>query len=242
VRLSLSLALAAAIAATANGPVSADAVSARPVALTVSPARAVLRAPTSRTLRIANSGTDAVSVDVAWKLLGRHKAPDPWLSIAPRRLLLRGGAGATVSVRAGPGASPGDHQLLVLVTGRPADRSRVAVRLRVGVRVRIRAPGRLVRRLAVEGLHVRRFKEKRMLLVSVANRGNVTEQLRRRLTVTLADHGRVISRLRLGRFWELYPGARAVVALPYAGRAHGLVTALVDVRGNPGPRRYPLWL
>jgi hypothetical protein len=236
------LAVATAIAVAANSPASADAVSARPLALTVSPARAVLRAPTSRTLRIVNGGTEGVTVDAAWKALGPHMARSRWLSIAPRRLLLRGGAGATVTVRAGPGASPGDHQLLVLVTGRPVDRRRVAVRLRLGVRLRIRAPGRVVRRLAVEGLRAHRFKEKRMLLVSIANRGNVTEQLRRRLTVTLADHGRVLSRLRLGRFRELYPGVRAVVALPYAGRARGLVTALVNVRGSPSGRRYRLWL
>lgn len=200
-----------------------------PVALTVSPARAVFVAPASRTLQLSNLGTEQVTVDVAWRSLGRAIPPNRWLSIAPRHLVLRSGARSSLTVRAGPGASPGDHNLLVLVTGRPADRSHVAVHLRLGVRVRIRAPGRLVRHVTVLGLRVGRAKRQRTLLVSVANRGNVTEQLRRRVVVTLISHNRVISRLRFGRSRELYPAAHVVLALPYAGRASGVVTALVTV-------------
>ena len=206
------------------------AVSVHPVALTVSPARAVLLAPASRTLQVDNLGRQPVTVDVAWSSVGGFGAPNRWLSVTPRHLVVRNGARALVSVRAGPGASPGDHEVLVFVTGRPVSRGRVAVELRVGVRVRVRAQGRLVRRVAVEGVRARRFKRKRILLVAVANHGNVTEQLRDRLTVTLVSHNRPISRLRLGRSRELYPGARGVVALPYAGRARGFVTALVTVR------------
>ena len=201
------------------------AVAAQPVALTVSPARAVLLAPASRTLPLGNLGTERMAVEVAWKSLGPHAGPSRWLTIAPRRLVLRGGARTVLTVRARPGASPGDHAVLVLVTGRPLADPRVAVHLRLGVRLRIR-----------------RLKGKRTLVVAVANRGNVTEQLRGRLTVTLVGHSRVISRLRFGRSRELFPGARAAVALPYAGNARGLVTALVKVRGSPGERRYRLWL
>jgi hypothetical protein len=218
------------------------AVAAQPVALTVSPTRAVLLAPASRTLQLGNLGAGRMAVDVAWKPLGPRTGPTRWLTIAPRRLVLRGGARTVLTVRAGPGASPGDHHVLVLVTGRPVDTPRVAVQLRLGVRLRIRAPGRLVRRVAVEGLHARRFKGKRTLVVSVANRGNVTEQLRGRVRVTLVRHSRVISRLRFRRSRELFPGARAVVALPYAGSARGFVTAVVKVRGSPGGRRYRVWL
>jgi hypothetical protein len=218
------------------------AVAAQPVALTVSPARAVLLAPASRTLQLGNPGTERMGVEVSWRSLGPRTGPDRWLTIGPRRLVLRAGARAVLTVRAGPGASPGDHHVLVLLTGRPLHAPRVAVRLRLGVRLRIRAPGRLVRRVAVEGLRARHFKGKRTLVVSVANRGNVTEQLRGRLTVTLVRHSRVISRLRFQRSRELFPGARAVVALPYAGSAHGLVTALVSVRGSPSARRYRLRL
>lgn len=238
----MTLAFATAVVVAATTATSIDTVSARSLALTVSPARAVLRAPASRTLELSNLGTEPIGVELGWRTLGRHTAVNRWLTIAPSRLVLRGSTRSAVTVRATAGASPGDHDVLVLVTGRPLDGSRVAVRLRLGVRLRIRAPGRLVRRIAVEGLHARRGKGKRALLVSVANRGNVTEQLRGRLTVTLLDANRLISRLRFGRARELYPGTRAVVALPYAGRAHGLVTALVNVRGNPGARRYRLRL
>jgi hypothetical protein len=218
------------------------ALAAQPVALSVSPARAVLLAPASRTLQLGNLGTERMAVDVAWKSLGPPAGPNRWLSIGPRRLVIRGGARTVLTVHAGPGASPGDHHVLVLVTGRPLAAPRVAVQLRVGVRLRIRAPGRLVHGLAVQGLRAHRFKGKRTLLVSVANRGNVTEQLRGRLTVTLLGSNRVISRLRLARRRELYPGMRTVVALPYAGNAHGLLTAIVSIRGGPSGRRYRLRL
>lgn len=218
------------------------AVAAQPVALTVSPARAVLLAPASRTLQLGNLGTERMAVDVAWKSLGPRTGPNRWLTIAPRHLVLRRGARTVLTVRAGPGARPGDHQVLVLLTGRPLDGSRVPVQLRLGVRLRIRAPGRLVRRLAVEALRTRRFRGKRTLIVSVANRGNVTEQLRGRLTVTLVRHSRVISRLRLRRPRQLFPGTRASIALPYAGHARGLLTAFVSIRGSPSVRRYRLRL
>jgi hypothetical protein len=233
--VSLALAAAVAIAATT---VPAGTVSARPVALAVSPARAVLVAPGSRTLQLSNLGTEPIAVGVGWRSLARGSAAREWLRIAPGRLVLRGRARALLTVRAGSGASPGDHQLLVLVTGRPLESNGIAVRLRVGVRVRVRAPGRLVHKLAVAGLRARRFHDKRALVVSVANRGNVTEQLRGRLTVTLVERGRVVSRLRLGRARELYPQARAAIVLPYAGRARGVVTAIVRLR--PGGRVRPL--
>ena len=238
----MRLAFATAVAVVATALVSVDAVSARAVTLTVSPARAVLHAPTSRTLELGNLGIEPVAVAVGWRSLGRRIGPNRWLTIAPRRLVLRGGARTAVTVRAGPGASPGDHDVLVLVTGRPVDRTRIPVQLRLGVRLRIRAPGRLVHRVAVEGLRARRFKGRRTLLVSVANRGNVTEQLRGRLMVTLLTRNRVISRLRLVRRSELYPDMRAVVALPYAGHAHGLLTAIVSIRGGVSGRRYRLRL
>lgn len=220
----------------------AVSVSAPPVALTVSPARAALLAPAARTVEVRNLGTEQVAVDVARKSLDRKGASNRWLTIAPSHLVLRGGARALLTVRAGYGASPGDHNVLVLVTGRPAARAAVSVRLRLGVRLRIRAPGKVIRRIVVDGLRAQRFRRKRALLVALANRGNVTEQLRGRLTVTLIDRKRIISRLRFRRSRELYPGARAVVALAYAGRARGVVTALVSVRGGQSGRRYRLRL
>lgn len=204
--------------------------------LAVSPARTTLRAPASRAIQVSNLGSDQVAVDVSWRPLGTRTVPHGWLSIAPGHLVLRRGARGLVTVRAGTGASPGDHDLLVLVTGRAANSERVAVQLRAGVRVRIRAAGRLVHRIRLDGIRARRHA----LLVAVANRGNVTEQLRGRVRVTLIAHNRVISRLRSRAFRELYPGARAVVGLPYAGGARGVVTAVVRVASFE--RRYRLLL
>jgi hypothetical protein len=216
------------------------------VALAVSPARTVMHAPAARTIQVSNTGRGTVAVDVAWRPLGQLRSPAGWLQISPGHVALQPGARAFLTVRAGAGASPGDHDLLVLVTGHPTERGRVGVQLRLGVRVRIRAPGRLVHRIVLNGLRERASRRKRALLVSLANRGNVTEELRGRLSLTLALHRRVLTRLRLGRFRELYPGARAVVALPYMGTVHGLVTAIVTVRlgagSRPLERRYRLLL
>jgi hypothetical protein len=216
------------------------------VALAVSPARTVVRAPASRTVLLSNLSNEPLAVDVAWKSVGRRSDPGGWLRVGPRHLALASGARARLTVRAGPGASPGDHNLVVLVTGRPVQRSRIAVQLRVGVRVRIRAPGRLVHRIVLSGLRAHRSKRKRSLLVSLANRGNVTEELRGRLSVTLAARGRVFSRLRFARPRDLYPGARATIVLPYTGRVRGVVTATVRVRVGPHvpslERRYHLLL
>jgi hypothetical protein len=134
-------------------------------------------------------------------------------------VLLRAGADATVTLRAGlRGGAPGDHRLVLLLVGRPLDRGGVAVRLRVGVPVRVRMPGRIVRRLDIRGLRVRRHKRERVLLVAVANAGNVTEQLRGLVTVTISRRGRVVSRLRPRHPRELFPARRTVLALPYTGR------------------------
>ena len=83
----MRFAVASAFALAAIAPSSADAVSAPPVALTVSPARAVLRTPTSRTLELSNLGLDSVAVAVGWKSLGQPIGPSRWFTIAPRRLV-----------------------------------------------------------------------------------------------------------------------------------------------------------
>jgi hypothetical protein len=195
---------------------------------------------------VSNLGAKPVAVDVAWRSLGRGISPRGWLHISPAHLALRSGGHGFLTLRAGPGASPGDHNLLVLVTGRSADPGGVGVRLRLGVRVRIRAPGRLVHRLALTGIATRRSRSMRAVLVSVANRGNVTEQLRGRVSVTLTTRHRVLSRLRFGRAREVYPGTRATIVLPYAGSARGPVIAVVIVhlggRARPLQRRYRLLL
>jgi hypothetical protein len=219
-----------------------------PVALSVSPARMELVAPASRTIELRNVGADGVVVDVTPKSVDHLGAAKNWLSVRPARLVLRSRSHAVVTlrVRAHGWAHPGDHRLRVLLVARPLRTGRVAVRVRLGVGVRVRVPGRLVRRLVVHGLQVRRSGRNRDLLVAVANRGNVIEQLGGRVTVTLFRSGRLVSRLRLGGLRELFPGARASFAMRYSGRVRGLITALVKVRfdgrSRPVERRYRLRL
>jgi hypothetical protein len=220
----LVLALGSAAEALGGGP--------PPVALSVSPARVAVVAPASRTIALRNVGTERVVVEVAPKSLERSAATRKWLQVRPSRLVLRASSQALVTVRARANdlAGPGDHQLRVLLVARPAGGSRVSVRIRLGVGVRVRVPGRIIRSVALRGVRVRRHGPTRDLLVSVANRGNVTERLDGRLTVTLARDGRVVSRLRLRGRRELYPGAHAAVPMRYLGRLRGPVTALVAVR------------
>jgi hypothetical protein len=129
---------------------------------------------------------------------------------------------------------------LVLLLARPLERSAVAVQMRLGVRLRVRVPGRLVRHMVLLGLRVRRHARPRVLLVSLANAGNVTEPLRGRVTIRLVRLGRVISRLRYAGRRELSPGGRIIVSLPYRGRVHGTVNGVVAA--GPVTKRYRLRL
>jgi hypothetical protein len=243
--LTLALALGSAVVGT---PSSASVGGGRsPVALSVSPARIALGAPASRTIELRNLGAERVVVDVARTSVGRRVETRGWVSIRPAHLALRAGSRAvlTLRVRAAQAAQPGDHRLRVLLIARPQRRGRVAVLVRLGIGVRVRMPGRVVRRLDVRGLRVRRGAGGRALLVSIGNRGNVTEQLRGRLTVTLKRSGRVVSRLRPQKVRELLPRTRTVLALPYVGHVRGVVTAIVKLRIErlvPLVRRYRLRL
>jgi hypothetical protein len=97
-------------------------------------------------------------------------------------------------------------------------------------------PGRIVRRLTLGGLRVRRGHGARFMFVSVANRGNVTVQLRGRVTALLVRRGQQLARLSRPARRVLLPGARAVLALHYQGRVRGLVTAVVQIRVGSGIR------
>jgi hypothetical protein len=207
------------------------------VALAVSPARATLLAPASRAIEVRNTGSATLVVDVATPAA-------PWLRIRPARIVLHGGARGVLTVRAGLGGRPGDHQVVVLLLARPDGSARIALRMRVGVRLRVRMPGQLVRHVVLRNLRVRSGRVRRLLL-TVANAGNVIEHVRR-ATVTLGRGGRSLSRLRTRGTHELVPGARAVLVLPYAGRARGWVTAAVSLELDGGSlpvqRRYRLRL
>jgi len=194
------------------------------VALAVSPARATLVAPASKAIEVRNNGDAAAVVDV-------ERAAQSWLQVRPEGFVLRAGAHAVLTVRAASPAHarPGDHELVLFLRARPVGSSRIAVRMRLGVRLRVRMPGRLVHGVALRDLRVRRGAHRRTLFLEVANVGNVTEHLEG-AAVTLVRGGSVVSRLRWRHARELVPGARAVLALRYAGRVRGRVTAIAAAR------------
>jgi len=189
------------------------------VALAVSPARATLVAPAARTIEVRNTGRETAVVEVT-------QDARPWLRVTPGRLVLRARAHASLTVlaHATSHTRPGDHDLVLLLTARPVGSSRIAVRMRVGVRLRVRMPGRLVHGVALRRLRVRREAGERVLVLAVANTGNVSEELRG-ATVTLVRGGRIVSTLRARGAHEIAAGARLLLAFPIAGRVHGLVTA-----------------
>jgi hypothetical protein len=238
VRAAFALAsFSALVLASAPSPAGAGADRPR-VALSVSPARLALAAPGSRTIRLRNDGAERIVVDATRRTLDRKTAAKTWLQIVPARLSLRSGESAIVTLRVRPPrrAEPGDHDVLVLLTTRPLRGDRVNVQVRLGVRVRMVVPGRILRRLTLGGLRVQRRRDARFMFVSIANRGNVTVQLRGRVTALLVRRGQRLARLRPRARRALLPGARAVLALRYRGRARGLLTAVVQIRLGSGIR------
>lgn len=221
----------------------AAALLAAVAALSASPERVVLAGSAAAPLELTNHGAAPLVVEarpggVILDVRGRPRLVSRpgaarWLSVRPRAISLAPGATARVAVAASPPrrAEPGDHHAVVLFTTRPVRGGRVAVRMRLGVRVVVRVPGRIVRRLELQGLHVRR---RGMLDVSVANRGNVTERLG--LTVTLLRRGRRVALLRAAAR-EVLPRTRALVGLRHPKRLRGRVTALVELRGPVLVRR-----
>jgi hypothetical protein len=241
-----ALALAGFIALVLAPAPSAEGAGAdRPrVALSVSPAQLAFAAPGSRRIKLRNDGAEPVVVDVARRTVGRRTAGKTWLKIVPARLLLRAGESAILTLRARRPrrAEPGDHHVLVLLTTRPLRGGRVNVQLRLGVRIRMVVPGRVVRQVTLGGLRVHRRRSTRFMFVLIANRGNVTVQLRGRVTALLVRRGQQLARLSPRAKPVLLPGARAALTLRYSGRVRGLVTVVVQVRLGSGipvvARRY----
>jgi hypothetical protein len=233
-------------AASLLAPASAGASPARPpVALAASPVRVRLLGKSTRTVRITNWGASEVVADVgtAGFALGLRGGPRvvrrgsgsslaaSWIAVRPRRLALAPGRTVTLTVSSSlpRGAEPGDHPALVLVATRPRNRGGVAVRMQIGIVVVVRAPGTIVRRLAVRGLHVRGSSETHTLELSIANRGNVTDRIGPgRLRVVLLQRGRVVGRPRPARR-ELLPRSRAIEEIPVRGHLTGPVTVLVEL-------------
>jgi hypothetical protein len=208
------------------------------VALSVSPAQLAVAAPGSRRIKLRSDGVERVVVDVARRAVTRQTAAKEWLQVVPARLFLRPGRSAVLTLRVRPprAAEPGDHHFLLLLTTRPLRGSHVTLHVRLGVRVKVRVPGQVVRQLALGSLRVHRARGARFLLVSVANRGNVTLQLRGRVTASLFRRGQQVARLSPPARRALLPGAHTLLRLRYGGRVRGHVIAIVRVRLGPGVR------
>lgn len=223
---------------------SAGASGARaPVALTASPAHVELAGAGKQTVRVTNSGSSSVVLDVrragfALDLRGRprivgesdsRRSAARWLAFRPRTLTLAPGATGAVAVTSRPpnGAEPGDHDALVLFTTRRRAAGGVAVRVRMGVVVVVRAPGEVVHRVALKGVRVSQSGRARVLEAVVANRGNVTESFDRgAATVYLERNGRRLARLA-AEPRALRPGTRGVLRFP---APRGVTAGLAVVR------------
>ncbi len=179
--------------------------------------------------------------------LAGQTAGRPLLTVSPRRVIaVRAGTKLVVSALPAPrGTRTGDHSAVVLLTATAPAARGIPVRMRVGIAVTVRVPGTVVRRLVVHALRVRRVGRRRLVELTLVNRGNVIEAIRgTRLTVVLRRRGRVVARL-LVRPQLLLPRTIGIVVVGYGGRVRGRVTAQPVLRGAGAPviaRRFPLRL
>jgi hypothetical protein len=242
-----------AVLLAALAPASGAGAAPRPVVLAAAPAHVTLAGSARTTVRVTNSGTKRVRVDVsragfALDLRGRPRvvwngaarSAAGWLTFRPKRFALAPHASVYLAVAAKlpRRVEPGDHDALVLLSTRPLDSGHVGVRLRLGVVVVVRAPGVVVRRLELRGLRLARRGRGRVLELVVANRGNVTEALERARAV-LSPEGRGGPRAVLvATSRDLRPRTRGIVEFRLRGRRHGWTTARVLIPAAAG--RSPL--
>jgi len=237
--------LAATAAATALVPASAGTSPGRrpPLALAASPTRLVLDGSAWSTVRVTNPGRAPVDVGTATTgfaldLSGRPHAAarsgdaPAWLVVAPHRIHLAAGRSAyvTVSARAPRGALPGEHDALLLLQTRTRSVGPVPIVMQVGVVIVVRVKGPTIHRLEIRSLRVRRVARRRLLLLTLRNRGNVAEVLpRRRVRIVLRRGRRFLATLLPPRR-ELLPRSLGVLSMRYAGGARGTMTAIVVLR------------
>lgn len=226
--------LAAALAATGIAAVHPrPSLSASPTHLTLGPGvhQVVRVAATGEGPLVVHASVAGLALDLHGRptIVGAHDAT-PWVSVHPRIVTVgRSGAELVVSSRIPRGASSGDHSALVLLTATTRAASGVAVRMRIGLAVSVRAPGRVVRRLAISRLRVRGSARGRVIELTIANRGNVIESLSPgRLRATLLQRGHIIARLH-SEPSRVLPHAAAVVRLRCRGRLHGLFSLRVEL-------------
>ena len=245
-------ALGSALTLTLLASASAGASSAAtpPLALTASPAHVQLDGAGRTTVRVTNRGGQRVVVDVsragfALDVRGRprivvvtraRRTAASWLRFRPPTVALAPHASASVAIasRLPRHVEPGDHDALLLLTTRPRREGGVAARMRMGIVVVVRAPGRVVHRLALGAIHVARAGRVHTLELVVANRGNVTESFgRSRAVVSLERDGGRIARL-VAEPRELRPFTTGVFRFSYRGGLSGRVTASVELRSDSG--------
>jgi hypothetical protein len=227
-------------------PASAGASPARPaVSLVASPAHVSLAGSARQLVKLTNSGSRPVVVEVTrarygLDLRGRPRvlrSVAPWIRVRPRRLRIAPAHSARLAVVSRPPrrAQPGDHSQLVLLTTRPVHSGALSVRMRLGVVVVVRVRGRIVRRLAVLRVRLR----PRRLDILVANRGNVTETVSRRCgLVTVRRGGRVLARIRPPDR-QLLPHTRGVLELRYRRPVAGRLRVAVALATGPPCRAAP---
>jgi hypothetical protein len=232
-------------------PASAGAGAARPpVALTATPARVLLAGNERTTVRVSNSGTKRVVVDIlhagfALDLRGRPRivhgsgphSASGWLSLRPAHLTVgpRSSASLVVAAKLPRHLEPGDYDALALLRTRPLAQNRVAVRLRLGVVVVVRAPGTIVRRLELHALRVARRRG--TLEVAVANRGNVTESLKAAQAVlSRAKSGGAVATVPAIRR-DLRPRTHGILEFRYRRTLHGPMIARVVIPADGGRSR-----
>jgi len=214
----------------------------RPLAsLSASPTRIALSGSSRASVTLTNYGATPAQVSVGrgsftLDLRGRpaigrpgRRSAQSWLTFRPSAFSIAPGGKAELEVaaRVPARARPGDHHALLLLVTRPSRVGGVGVRMRLGVRVAVRAPGRVVRRVAVRDLRVRRNGRVRRLDVTVENLGDLIET--KAVDVVLSARGRV-DRVH-AETREVLPRARAILTARYVGPLRGRVTARVEVDG-----------
>ena len=230
-------------------PASAGASTTRPpLGLTATPVHVALAGSSRAAVRVSNPGLNPVVVDIgrsgfSLDLRGRPKivargdgrAASAWLIVRPARFVLGGGASRflTVASRLPRSIEPGDYDALVLLTTRPRRGAGVAVRMRIGIVVVVRAPGRIVRRIALGRLRVRRHRAVRVIELDVANRGNVTESLGGGNVRLTLRRGPAVAQVRADPR-ALRPRTRGIVQFRHRGPLEGWVTATARVNVEPG--------
>jgi hypothetical protein len=240
----------AALLALASASAGASDAARSPVALMASPAHVELAGSSRTTVRVTNSGTRRVVLDVrragfALDLRGRprivgrgavRRSAAGWLGFRPRSLTLSPGTSGTVTIasKVPARAEPGDHDALVLFTTRRRVADGLAVRVRMGVVVVVRAPGAVVRRLGVLSLRSVRGRGGRALELALLNRGNVTETfVRGRAVVAVERAGRRLARLTADPR-SFRPGTRGVLRFPLRRGLVGPVLARLDLDTDAG--------